>query len=81
MVMTLNAAPNPLDNMNIQFKTTSNPSTAVFIVSGEHEPSPKFVAGRCICKSCRSSDLTYYRYLDDAKCSCGQWQNEEPIFD
>lgn len=41
------------------------------------EPSSVFVPGDCICKACESPDLTYYKYLDDAKCGlCRQWQNE-----
>ena len=40
----------------------------------------KFIAGKCECKVCRSTDLTYYSYLEDAKCTaCRQWQNEDPM--
>lgn len=67
--------------MYTQPKATPKPSIPVFVLSGEPEPTTEFVAGRCVCKTCRSKDLTYYRYLDDAKCSCGQWQNEDPIPD
>lgn len=45
------------------------------------DPSTKFVAGQCVCKNCKSTELTFYNYLEDAKCSCGQWQNEDPIPD
>jgi len=74
------ASQNP-ENMYTQFKLPPKPSTPVFVISGDLEPSPIFVAGKCVCKNCRSMDLTFYRYLDDAKCSCGQWQNEDPIED
>jgi len=67
--------------MHTHIKNTPKPSIPVFLLSGDIEPSTKFVAGQCVCKTCRSNDLTYYRYLDDAKCACGQWQNEDPIPD
>jgi len=67
--------------MYTQIKQTLKPTIPVFLIAGEPDPSEIFVAGKCICKLCRSKDLTFYRYLDDAKCSvCKQWQNE-PITD
>jgi len=65
--------------MYTQIKPNQKPSTPVFVISGDPEPSATFVAGKCVCKNCRSTDLTFYRYLSDAKCSCGQWQNEDRI--
>jgi len=67
-------------NMYTQTKRIPKPSTSVFVLLGDPEPSATFVAGACVCKTCRAKDLTFYRYLDDAKCDdCGQWQNEDPI--
>lgn len=44
---------------------------------GNPEPSEIFVAGECICKACKSTDLRFVPYLEDAKCdACRQWQNE-----
>jgi hypothetical protein len=81
-VTSFDAASQYSENMFTQIKTTPKPSTPVFVISGDPEPSTTFVAGQCVCKTCRSKDLTFYRYLDDAKCdSCSQWQNEEPIAD
>jgi hypothetical protein len=38
----------------------------------------EFDSSRCICIACRSTELSYHEYLDDAKCSdCYQWQNED----
>lgn len=69
-------------HMHIQTKRPPKPSTPVFVLLGDPEPSVTFVAGKCVCKTCRAKDLTFYRYLDDAKCDgCGQWQNEDPILD
>jgi hypothetical protein len=65
--------------MFTHIKQAPKPTIPVFVISGDAEPSSTFVAGKCVCKNCRSTDLTFYRYLDDAKCSCGQWQNEDPI--
>lgn len=82
MVMTLMPKPPPhnSENMHTQIKQTLKPNIPVFNLSGDHEPSMKFIAGRCECKVCRSTDLTYYSYLEDAKCTaCRQWQNEDPI--
>jgi hypothetical protein len=59
---------------------TQNSSTCTFKPNAPRNVT--FVAGKCVCKTCRAKDLTFYRYLDDAKCDgCGQWQNEEPIPD
>lgn len=41
--------------------------------------TPHFTPGDSSCKICGSTTLDYYAYLDDAKCTCGQWQNEEPL--
>lgn len=58
------------------------PAMPIFLMENGGEPSTQFVAGRCVCKTCRSSDLAFYSYLEDAKCSsCQQWQNEDPIAD
>jgi hypothetical protein len=82
MVASFDAASQNSENMYTQIKSTAKSSTPVFIISGDPEPSATFVAGKCVCKTCRSKDLTFYRYLDDAKCdTCSQWQNEEPIPD
>jgi hypothetical protein len=63
-------------------KPTPKPSIPVFVMSGEFEPSMTFVAGRCVCKACLSNDLTYFAYVEDAKCNeCRQWQNEDEIVD
>lgn len=78
---SFDAASQNSENMYTQIKPTPKPSIPVFVISGDPEPSKTFVAGKCVCKTCRSNDLTFYRYLDDAKCSCGQWQNEDPIPD
>lgn len=52
------------------------------MLAGAVDPSPIFVAGKCECMNCRSRDISYYAYLDDAKCStCGQWQNEDRLPD
>lgn len=67
--------------MFTQIKLTPKSSIPVFLIPGDPTPSLNFVAGECICKNCRSTDLTFYRYVDDAKCSCGQWQNEDLIDD
>lgn len=41
---------------------------------------PRFIPGECMCKACKSRDLEYSSYLEDAKCkSCSQWQQEELI--
>lgn len=41
------------------------------------EPSAIFIAGECVCKACKSANLHFYAYLDDAKCQdCKQYQNE-----
>lgn len=49
----------------------------VFVRRSDPEPSTVFIAGECICKACKSPDLTYIPYLEDAKCGvCRQWQNE-----
>lgn len=82
MAAAFHAALTEFKNMYTHIKRTPKPFTPVFVLSGDPEPSAIFVAGKCVCKTCRSKDLTFYRYLDDAKCdSCGQWQNEDPIPD
>jgi hypothetical protein len=82
MVAAFDAALSEFKNMYTHTKRTLKPSTPVFVLSGDPEPSVTFVAGKCVCKTCRSKDLTFYRYLDDAKCdTCSQWQNEDPIPD
>lgn len=79
MVASVAAALQNSRKMYTQSKRTPKPSTPLFVLSGDPEPSTIFVAGQCVCKTCRAKDLTFYRYLDDAKCDCcGQWQNEEP---
>lgn len=41
------------------------------------EPSQIFIAGECICKACKSPNLNFYAYVNDAKCTdCLQYQNE-----
>jgi hypothetical protein len=68
--------------MQTQIKSNPKSTIPVFIIAGDPEPTTDFIAGECICKTCRSKDLTFYRYLDDAKCdSCSQWQNEDRIPD
>lgn len=53
------------------------PAPIVFVLRDDPVPSPVFIAGECICKACKSPDLRYIPYLEDAKCtSCLQWQNE-----
>lgn len=60
---------------NQQKQTTQAP--IVFMRRGDPEPSPTFIAGECICKACKSPNLLFYSYLDDAKCQdCKQYQNE-----
>ena len=55
----------------------SKQAPIVFMRRDDPEPSAIFVAGECICKACKSPDLSYYAYLNDAKCgSCRQYQNE-----
>jgi hypothetical protein len=82
MVTSFDAASQNPHIMFTQIKATLKSSTPVFVISGDPEPSPTFVAGKCVCKTCRSKDLSFYRYLDDAKCgTCSQWQNEPPIAD
>lgn len=77
-VTSFDAASQNPESMYTQIKPTPKQSIPVFVISGDPDPSTTFVAGKCICKTCRSNDLDFYRYLDDAKCSsCGQWQNEE----
>lgn len=81
-VTSFDVASQNSENMFTQINPPRNSSIPVFVLSGDPVPSPTFVAGKCVCKTCRSTDLTFYRYLDDAKCSgCGQWQNEDPIPD
>lgn len=66
--------------MYTQKKSSTKQAMPVFMLKGDIDPSPTFVAGRCECKTCKSTELDFYKYLADAKCSdCGQWQNEEPI--
>jgi hypothetical protein len=67
--------------MYTQNRPAKQSSTPVFIMLGEPEPSKVFVAGKCVCKNCHAQHLTFYRYLGDAKCECGQWQNEPLIND
>lgn len=70
--------------MYIQVKSLTKHAHAIpiFAMANNAEPSAQFVAGQCVCKTCRSSDLAFYAYLEDAKCSsCQQWQNEDPIAD
>lgn len=62
-------------------KSITKTYTPVFLLSGDPEPSSTFVAGKCVCKACRSTKLSYFAYLEDAKCECGQWQNESLILD
>ena len=58
-------------------KQKTKQAPIVFMRRNDPEPSSVFVPGDCICKACESPDLTYYKYLDDAKCGlCRQWQNE-----
>lgn len=65
--------------MYIQKKHHTKQAMPVFMMLGEVEPATSFVAGKCVCKSCKSVELDFYNYLDDAKCcDCGQWQNEDP---
>jgi hypothetical protein len=62
-----------------QAPTKQKPKQApiVFMRRGNPEPSEIFVAGECICKACKSTDLRFVPYLEDAKCdACRQWQNE-----
>lgn len=81
-VTSFDAALQNSENMYTQIKPTQKPSIPVFVISGDPEPSTSFVAGRCVCKTCKSTDLDFYRYLSDAKCAdCGQWQNEDRIPD
>lgn len=52
----------------------------MFVRRDDPEPSPVFVPGECVCKVCRSPDLQFYGYLNDAKCGeCGQYQNEPAL--
>ena len=70
--------------MYTQIKSTQKSHTPVFVIAGQHEPSTKFVVGKCVCKACGSKDLSYFAYVDDAKCNeneCRQWQNEDPTID
>jgi hypothetical protein len=58
-------------------RQTTKQAPIVFMRCGDPEPSPTFVAGKCICKACKSPNLHFYSYLDDAKClDCRQYQNE-----
>lgn len=44
------------------------------------EPTLEFVQGECICKTCKSTNLRFVPYLEDAKClDCRQYQGEETI--
>ena len=56
------------------------PAPTVFARRNDPEPSATFIAGECICKACDSANLRYIPYLEDAKCECGQYQNE-PLLD
>lgn len=55
------------------------PQPTAFLIGETGETSPTFIKGISACKSCHSKELDHYPYLDDAKCKCGQWQNEEPL--
>lgn len=58
-------------------QSKQKPAPIVFVVRNNPEPSAVFIAGECICKACKSTDLHYIPYLEDAKCrACLQWQNE-----
>jgi len=59
-------------------KKPANLPTA-FHIGDTGETSPNFIPGLTACKTCHSKKLDHYPYLDDAKCECGQWQNEEPL--
>lgn len=55
------------------------PAPTMFVIGTTGDTSPNFIPGLTTCKECKSHKLDYYKYLDDAKCQCGQWQNEEPL--
>jgi len=58
-------------------QSKQKPASIVFVLRNDPEPSAVFIEGECICKACKSPDLNYIPYLEDAKCgACGQWQNE-----
>jgi hypothetical protein len=52
------------------------PEPTVFHIGTSGDTSPHFIAGITTCKNCMSKKMSYYKYVDDAKCECGQWQNE-----
>ena len=61
-------------------KKNSKPAPVAFVRRGDPEPSAVFIPGECICKECKSTDLRFVPYLEDAKCNqCDQWQNEPPL--
>jgi hypothetical protein len=65
--------------MYTQAPTRQKPKQApiIFMRRDDPEPSATFVAGECICKACKSPELDFYAYLNDAKCRmCKQYQNE-----
>ena len=62
-----------------RFKTPA-PQPIVFTLIDSGESTDTFKQGECICKNCKSTNLDFSPYLEDAKCTvCGQWQNEEPL--
>jgi len=57
---------------------TSKLSQPIVFQTVTGEQLGTFTARRCICKACRSPNMRFEKYLEDAKCEeCGQWQNED----
>lgn len=57
---------------------SAKPLPITFIQIGTGIQTPIFRQGDCVCKACKSTNLTYIKYLQDAKCDdCSQWQNED----